>query len=552
MYKLLLVDDEMEVTEGLMAEIDWAGCGFGEVMTAGNGREAMELFEKLEPDVLITDISMPYMNGLELAEWARGAYPLTRIVILSGYDEFEYAKQAIRLQVDEYVLKPFSGTQITDTVLKIAQRMDEEREKHSNLQLLEEHYRMSLPIVREKFLSSLITRKQPLSVVRSKAEAYGLELDGRGYVVSVIAVYHTDEQGGNEDETAVKSLASSYDLDLKLFSVVNVAGEIWAKYGMGKVFVHQDRVVLLNVVQQEGSFQENGNLMDVLKEVLQSIEKYLRLTVNIGVGRAVPEIGALKEAYESASMALDYRRILGSNRIICIEDMEDRSNEELLFDETRKQNLLSTVKVGTEQELKELVDGLFDDVARSQAPVYEVQLYLMEMVLAIMKLTKGLESGSGNEEWFKGGTDILAQYQKLNSMEETKAWYGDLCAKVRSRIASQRQRSYKRIVEEAIAYTKENYRDSDLSIAKLCAHLHVSAGYFSTVFKRELKLTYGAYLLQLRMEIAKELLRTTDLKTFEIAEQVGFSDPNYFSLCFKKYAGISAKEYRNGLSERGS
>jgi two-component system, response regulator YesN len=120
MYKLLLVDDEPEVTEGLMSEIDWESCGFIEVVPAGNGKEAMELFEKMEPDVLITDISMPYMNGLELAEWVKKTYPITRIIILTGYDEFEYAKQAIRLQVDEYVLKPFSGNQLTETIMEVA------------------------------------------------------------------------------------------------------------------------------------------------------------------------------------------------------------------------------------------------------------------------------------------------------------------------------------------------------------------------------------------------------------------------------------------------
>lgn len=298
MYKLLLVDDEPEVTEGLTVEIDWERCGFAEVMTAGNGKEAAELFEKLEPDVLITDISMPYMNGLELAEWVKKTYPLTRIVILTGYDEFEYAKQAIRLQVDEYVLKPFSAAQLTETVREVARRMDEEREKRSNMLLMEEHYRTSLPIVREKFLSSLITRRQPLAAIRDKAAKYGLDLEGEGYIVSVIAVYHSDDRADTEDEPgASESLSSSYDLDLKLFAVVNIADEIWKKYGLGEVFVHQDRVVLLTVSEQgeEVPITERTQT-GALKEVLQSIEKYLQLSVNIGVGRFVREIGNLRYA----------------------------------------------------------------------------------------------------------------------------------------------------------------------------------------------------------------------------------------------------------------
>ncbi|MFD1957687.1 response regulator [Paenibacillus thailandensis] len=551
MYKLLLVDDEPEVTEGLTVEIDWERLGFTEVQTAGNGREAMELFEKLEPDVLITDISMPFMNGMELTEWVKRTYPITRIILLTGYDEFEYAKQAISLQVDDYVLKPFSGSQLTETVARVVRRMDEEREKRSNVKLLEEHYRLTLPLVREKFLSSLVTRQQPLAAIQDKADKFGLKLEGEGYLVSVIAIYHSDSEGEpgepGEHEPG-HSLAASGDLDLKLFSVLNVAEEIWERDGRGKAFIHQDRVVLLTVSRHADAAGAMDETLPTLQEIMQSIERFLRLPVSIGVGRFITEIGSLKYAYESASMALDYRRILGGNRIICITDMEEQVHEKLIFDEAKEQLLLKTVKLGTEKELEELVDRLFDDIARTNAPMREVQLYMLEMITAIMKFTKGTEGG-GMDELIGAGSGILYEYEKLNSLDETKAWFGELCAKVRSRIASRRQNSYKRIVEEAIAYTKEHYGDSELSIAKLCQHLHISSGYFSTLFKRELKVTYGSYLLQIRMEAAKELLRTTDLKTFEIADKVGFADPGYFSLCFKKYAGVSAKEYRNGQAE---
>ena len=548
MYKLLLVDDEPEVTEGLMVEIDWASCGFTEVRTAGNGKEAMELFEKMEPDVLITDISMPYMNGLELSEWVRKTYPITRIVILSGHDEFEYAKQAIHLQVEAYVLKPFSGGQLSETVAEVAKRMDEEREKRSNIELLEEHYRTSLPIVREKFLSSLITRKQPHKDIAAKAAKYGMQLEGEGYVVSIIAVNHSDTGNDDTAQPASHSLASSTDLDLKLFSVSNIASEIWTRHELGKVFIHQDHVVLISVSPLPASAPVMERTQDALKEILQSIEKFLRFPVMIGVGTFTRDIGNLKYAYESATVALDYRRILGSNQIICIDDMESRDHEKLIFDEWKEQSLVSAVKLGTEKELEGVVEGLFDEIARVQAPVHEYQYYLLEMVTVIIKLSKTHESDS--DDLFGGGWGILNQYQKLNSVQETKAWFGELCAKVRSRIASRRQHTYKQIVEDAISYTKSHFHESDLTIAKLCAQLHISTGYFSGLFKKELKMTFGAYLLQLRMESAKELLRTTDLKAFEIADKVGFADPNYFSLSFKKYAGLSAKEYRSVLPER--
>lgn len=546
-YKLLLVDDEPEVTEGLMMEIDWESCGFSEVKTAGNGKEAMELAEKMEPDVLITDISMPYMNGLELADWVKKMYPITRVVILTGHDEFEYAKQAINLQVEAYVLKPFSGSQLTETVLQVKQRMDEEREMRNNVELLQEHYRMTLPIVREKFLSSLITRHQSLASIREKANKYGMELEGEGYVVSVISVLHSDKP--EEELDPLHAVSSIKDLDLKLFSITNIASEIWSRQKLGKVFIHQDQVVLFTVSSKGKDEEVMEATQDALKEILQSIERFLRLPVMIGVGRFTRDIRSLKYSYEAAEVALDYRRILGINQIICIDDMEERVQEKLIFDEWKEQNLVRSIKVGTEQELADVIDELFDDLARVHAPVpvHNFEHYLLEMVTAIIKLSKMLDDGTDKDPIFAVG--ILDQYQKLNTLNETKAWFTELCGKVRSRIASRRQHSYKHIVEEAIQFTKSNFNDRELSINVVCAHLHISTGYFSSLFKKEVKMTYGAYLLQLRMEAAKEYLRTTELKTFEIAEKVGFADPNYFSLCFKKYAGVSAKEYRSGLTE---
>lgn len=545
MYKLLLVDHEPEVTEGLMMEIDWESCGFSEVKTAGNGKEAMELVEKMEPDVLITDISMPYMNGLELSDWVKKMYPITRVVILTGHDEFEYAKQAINLQVEAYVLKPFSGQQLTETVLEVKRRMDEERKMRNNIELLQEHYRTTLPIVREKFLSSLITRHQSIAAIREKADKYGMELEGEGYLVSIISVIHSDKPEEGEDPHHVVS--SIKDLDLKLFSITNIASEIWMRDKLGKVFIHQDQVVLFTV-----SPDANGELVmettqNALKEILQSIEKFLKLPIMIGVGTITQDIRSLKYSYEAAESALDYRRILGMNQIICIDDMEERVQEKLIFDEWKEQNLVRSIKLGTEQELSDVIDELFDNISRVQAPVHDFQHYLLEMVTAIIKLSKMIDDGT--DPIFAGGAGILNQYQKLNTLNETKAWFTDLCGKVRSRIVSRRQSSYKHIVEEAIQYTKTHFGDQELSIAVVCAHLHISTGYFSSLFKKEVKLTYGAYLLQLRMEAAKEYLRTTEMKTFEIADKVGFADPNYFSLCFKKYEGVSAKEYRNALSE---
>lgn len=210
MYKLILADDEADVREGLAEQIDWAGLGFMVMDTAENGKEAAELIEKHVPDVVVTDIQMPFMSGLQLSDWIRTHYPSTKIIILTGFEEFEYAQQAIRLQIDEYLLKPFSSGELAEVLRKVKRNIDEELAERENVQSLTAHYRQSLPILQSLFLSSLVSRRLPDAEIREKSRNYELDLDGDGYMVSVISVdsliLPEEEEGGSGGSSAARPL----------------------------------------------------------------------------------------------------------------------------------------------------------------------------------------------------------------------------------------------------------------------------------------------------------------------------------------------------------
>lgn len=541
MYKLLIVDDEPEVTEGLEVAINWGSHRISEVYTAINGKEAIELFERVEPDIVVTDISMPYMNGLQLSEWLKEYFPLTKIIIISGYDDFQYAKQAIHLQVEEYMLKPFSNEQFVEAIVKVTSTIDREREEKLNMQALQNHYRISLPVIREKFLVSLITRRLPLQLIEQRSQKYDLNLQGKGYIVSLISIYHTDH---DLDDESSNSLVDSHDIDLKLFAVSNVASELWQNEQLGKVFVHQDEVVLLTIDTLGNVPSAMIKTVNCLQRILQSIQKYLRISAMISVGTYTESLDQVKVGYDSARSGLDYRRILDHNTVICIDDIEKTVQSRLYFDEYKEQQFIRALKLGTNDELHAAISSIMDEIELTKATVSEYEQYFLEIITAIQRFIKSLDA-SISGQWSEGSS-LLSQYQSLKSLEETKQWFTEICIRLHKSIASTRQFVSQKLVEEAIFYTKGNYMQNDLSITSLCQSLHISPGYFSGLFKKATQLTYGAYLLKMRMEIAQELLRTTDLKAFEIAERVGFSDPNYFSLSFKKYTGVSAKDYRIG------
>lgn len=200
MYKLILAEDEEDVREGIIAQIDWEQYGFEVVEQAENGREAAEAVDRHMPDVVVTDIQMPFMNGLQLAEWIRSRHPNTKIIILTGFDEFEYAQKAIKLQIDEYILKPFSSQELIDVLLKVRTAIEAEIAEKENIYVLSEHYRKSLPVLREQFLSSLVSRRLPLQEISDKSSEYSIDLAGRQFQASVISIdyIHSGEQEGRQ------------------------------------------------------------------------------------------------------------------------------------------------------------------------------------------------------------------------------------------------------------------------------------------------------------------------------------------------------------------
>ncbi|WP_442603580.1 response regulator [Paenibacillus sp. KN14-4R] len=368
MYKLMLVDDEEDVS----GEIEWSVYGFNEVEKADNGIDALELMDRWIPDVVVTDIKMPFMDGLQLSEIVREKFPHTKVIILTGFDEFEYAQKAIHLHIDQYVLKPFSAQELVEVLIKVKLQMDEEFAQKKDMQMLKEQYRQSLPILRENFLTSLINGRLTPQLIQDKSLQYQMQLHGKGFVASVIRM----------DHYAVTNK------ELQGFAVFNITDEIVSKSELGVAFMHHDDVVLLSIYDTSDREQVMQSTLTVLSEIVQSIQKYLKLTVTIGVGTVVDEAAKLNYSYEDAIQALDYRPILGSNRVICIDDVEKRFNDQLRFDESKAHALILGIKVGTSEEITGIVEQLFDGITDRSISFKDYQIYLLEMITTILKAAK--------------------------------------------------------------------------------------------------------------------------------------------------------------------
>ncbi|NUU78399.1 response regulator [Paenibacillus xylanilyticus] len=561
MYRVLLVDDEEDVREGLVVEVDWEALDLRIVGLAENGREALEMAERVEPDIVVTDISMPFMDGLELARRLRERNPLVKVVILTGYDEFDYARQAVSLSVDEYLLKPFSAGHLTELLTRLRAQMASEVAERKDVQQLRDHYYTSLPLVQADLMATLLHRQKPPAYIHGQAKQCGLDLQGERYGVSVLTLHLEGDgkkNGGHEGtfkselagagQRSVEtdkhetggSLRQSEDAELKQFAALNIASEVWTEHGAGHAFMHQEAIVLL-FVDRWGHPEGEKRQQQALENVIRSMNHYLRIPATVGSGAMVDTLTDVKHAYEDALLALDYRLVPGTDSLIYIADVERQTAGKLRFDELKQQALTRCLKAGTQVELEDALRIIFREITVEHGRG-DIQLYLIEVLTTVWKAAQA--SGEDMEDIFGAGFQLYADLFRLPGLFEAQSKVRDVCMLVQHRIASGRQHVYKDIVEQALLFTKEHYADPDLSIQKVCGHLHISSGYFCGIFKKEVQLTFLQYLMQIRMEAAKELLRSTELKSFEIAERVGFAEPNYFSFCFKKHIGISPKEYR--------
>ena len=543
MYKLILVDDEEEVRKGIVQKINWQQYGFDLVGQAENGREALEIAEKFTPDIVITDIKMPFMDGLELSEALKKRFPTIKIIILTGFDEFEYAQKAINLNVIEYVLKPLSSKELIKVLVRVKTQIDEEMLKKEDMEVLKEYYEKSLPILKEKFLIYLITSKLGKEEIQEKCKNYNINLNGSRFVVAAINInyqltYH-DEDMNNSNE-----------LDVIRFAVFNIVEEIVNKYGRGIVFMHNQYIVLIDPFFEESNSTIFNKTHSILEEIRQSVEKYLKTTITIGLGTIIKDISNISDSYRNAISALDYRLIMGNNRVIWIEDIEPSNKEKITFDEIMEHDLSSSIKVGTEKEVIETIDRIFFKHAGAKVHFKDYQIFLLEALTTIIKTAEGLNVDL--LDIFGEHYNLFVELYEFNDLNQVKNWFKSISIKIMRYIIKDRKDTCALLVEKAKIYISKNYSESNITINTLCYYLHISPTYFSFIFKRETKTTFINYLTQIRMDASKELIKNTKMKSFEIAYKVGYSEPNYFSYCFKKHFRISPSEYRNSLEEMKS
>jgi two-component system response regulator YesN len=537
MFKVLLVDDEEEVRSGIRDRIDWHRFNLVVCGEAENGREALEFFDDVIPDIVITDINMPFMDGLELAEKIKDGYPTVKVVILTGFDDFKFAQTAIKHGVSDYILKPVLPSDINDLLEKLNSQLLEEINEKEDVEKLRKYFSESLPVIRENFLMSLILGKSSIDDMDLINES-DVALDGKWFTSAICKI---------DSESIIDMKLSAEEIKFKRFSIFNIINEVLEKHGRGGAFMYDDGIVIILPSNSTSKATARNRMIDRLDEMRRSIDRFTDLTVSIGMGRIVQDLSQIRESYLSALTARKYKTILSGNKVIFVEDLEPGIGGFFHLDEKKEDRLVSSIKFGDESSVREAVDCLFGELDKQPVSMQEYQLYFTEVVSTLMKLARLFKIEL--VDIFPEGSGMLMEFDRFNSIDQARDWVFEFSFNLMKSIRDQRQDASQILYEKAVDYINENFNDAELNVQKLSNHLYISPSYMNLIFKKKSGETFLKNLTSVRFEKARELLNDRSIKIAEVAEKVGYPDVSYFSYFFKKKTGISPREYRKSLEE---
>ena len=531
MYKVLLVDDEALIREAISENIRWEEMGFELLGSCENGREAMKVIKETPPDLLLTDICMPYVDGIELARYVHENYPDTKTVIISGYDEFEYAKQAVRYQVMEYILKPVTPAELTEVLQKARESLDEKYSRSRTLKKLKGAYLSNRPLLRGRFLNSLLRGNERLDSLEEKMEELDISLPGCFYNTAIVE---------GDDLSPFLSQYSDVRDELALFSIYNITQELVEQTGAGVAFQGMDERTIL-IFSGDSKEELAKRMEDILAEVQQTVQKLLLIETTVGVGEAVLGLGLLNQSFEKAKSAMELKFLMGGNQILHSEPLDARAGT--LFIDVPKwaDRVVLAVKAGNEAEIEQIVREFAQEIRNLYIRRNRSIMYVQNLLLTVVNtvtLTEEKENQIVQEE--KELMNRIYSYEHLTDMATDVI---DLFCRISGLLNEQRDSYGKKQALLALEYIEKNYMNSDINLNSVCNYLAMSTSYFSTLFKSYTGETFIEALTKKRMEKAKALLENTSMKAYEVAGEVGFGDPHYFSIAFKKATGKTPTEY---------
>ncbi|MEK3923481.1 response regulator [Paenibacillus sp. FSL K6-2393] len=574
--KVLIVDDEYLIRNLLRMRIDWEQQGMTIVGEASDAEEALDQVELLRPDIVFTDIYMPKMDGIELSGILMERYPNLKIVVVTGHDEFEYARQSVKLGISDFILKPIRASELLQVTVKLRAAIEQEIGREYELKKLREEMKQSLPYLRERFVNQWLSEVMPEDELQEKARFFGIPISSGkpGLRIAVMEVEvavpqakiaapevyphlsepyyqtHKAQQGPQQQQhqqgqpqlsqhqtEAHPHTAEEIHILLRMVGMKQVQAFYPEDSRTIIVMDPHNRIVVLSL----GADTEFTVQVQQLQEELQHSLKPegCEVDVTVGIGQWQSGWGKACVGYREACRALDYQAFVGKNQVICFEDLVIEGGIRPYHSDTQLlQQLQFYVSVGAGEEAVLLLERMLS------VPFSDVSQFRMAAMDVVTECQR-----AAIEQQIEGehalNKEAIAAIFTAGHLPELKSMLEQQVRTVSDVIQAKRQAKEGNLIDRVMAYLEENMGSAEVGLSSTAAAFYVSSGHLGRLMKKETGQTFVEYLTQLRMKKAEMLLKQTDMKGYEIGEQVGIPDPHYFSVLFKKHIGRSMNEYRN-------
>lgn len=524
MYTLMIVDDDELICRGLATCIEWKKLNIEVIGALYDGEMALQQIEKQIPDIMIVDVNMPFINGIELSRILRDKYPQIKIILLTAYKEFEYAQEAIRLQISAYLTKPFHNEEIIETVEKVIGIIEEER---SNIV----HINNNLDRLKEKQLEEL--------TVSGISENFNLENVNSPENLFQVAIFHIQKCNDNEFRNRI-----SETIEVKIHSAKT--------YIISKLIDNNFRFFQLNhriVIVFE---HYNHDYIRSNQLIISEIMKYMReldcIRCYCGMGKDYQGLENVTVSYKEAEYSIGQRFSYPNRSMIVYSELKFKEKQfkadVIQIKQFIKRSIALCDADGIADEIEKLYEKMCDD---SSWTLQSMGFFFLNLLGYAYEVTEDVQLYS---EFMKNSSMLLG---KSTTMENNTELFELVDSSYQILYEYLRRTSItdgERRVNQAIEYMEKNYTDADMSLTDVAEYVGLSPNYLGNLFKKYKDITYVNLLNEIRIGNAKKLLLRTDTKSYEIAYEVGFNSSQYFSSCFKKLVGCTPNSYKNNNSKK--
>lgn len=546
MLKIFLAEDEVIVRETIKRMIPWEDLGFELVGEAADGEMALPLLLRQKPDLLITDIKMPFMDGLTLAKVAKKEIPGLKVVILSGYDDFNYAKQAINIGVEDYLLKPITKNALIERLTEIRSRYEHEKTQKEYYEKFHREMQAYEKNSSRDFFEALVSGSMDMMEIYRRSEKLGLDIVAEAYNVLIFTM-NCEEDFSGQREGYSEWEAESLELLEEFFSE-NTSAMLFRC----NIFTYG----VLIKGQKETIEENTRSCVSEIQRIFDRKEQKRQWFV--AAGEPVERLSQIQKSYYSASRAFSQRYLYDEN-ILYYDEMASMEKKNVTEDDSTYLQKVDVNALNPAILQKFLSNGLLEETenfvkdyfyAIGQEPLESLvfrNYVTLNVRFSVMSFLKEIGCDTRTLEQ-EDTEDVLSESSK--SLENAIAYAEKIISQaiaLRDQNSGNKNRS---ILKTAVDFIDSHYMEEDMSLNKAANAANVSANHFSALFSQNMGQTFIEYLTNLRMNKAKEYLRCTSMRSSEIAGEIGYKDAHYFSYLFKKTQGMTPSDYRKAREDK--